>query len=370
MNYNHQLEPNRYYGYTTAKRMEFDINTIKQRAEKLDSQGMFQSIEMLSKQVKHAWEDASRIDIPQHYAAAKKIVLFGMGGSALGMDIIKVVFSDELTVPVLVENGYDIPAYVDQDTLAIVSSYSGNTEEVVTVAKNIADKTDKVFVVTTGGQLQELAEKNNWPTYIIDPQYNPCGQPRIAVGYAVTGLLAALTSSGFINVTDQKIDDIIHYLDGNRTLLDDEAARVLSEMVGKVPIFVGSEFLEGNIHVMSNQTNENGKNFACQFYIPELNHHLLEGFSNPKINADFLHVIFVESNLYHERNQKRFAISKQVLDKQNISYSSFIPTGSNKAQQSFEVLQWGSFLSFYISMYNEIDPSPIPWVDYFKDALK
>lgn len=349
--------------------MNIDLESIMQRRSALDSKGVHESITMLPKQVRHAWKESSKTIVPEHYKTAKTIVLFGMGGSALGMDIIQGVFSDVLTKPVLVVNGYTVPQYVDKDTLVILSSYSGTTEEVLTVAREIGNRTDKVLTITTGGDLQTLAEKNNWPLYTINPEYNPCGQPRIAVGYAVIGLIGLLHTAGLVEMSDQVIDDVAHYLEGNHTLLEDESLRVLSELTGKAPLFIGSEFLNGNMHVVANQTNENGKNFATYFALPELNHHLLEGLSFPAVNKDYLHFVFVESNLYNSRIQKRYVITKEILEKQHITYSTFVPTASTKLQQSFEVLQWGSYLSFYIAMYNQLDPSPIPWVDHLKNAL-
>ncbi len=349
--------------------MKIDLESIIQQRNALDSKGVHESITMLPKQVRHAWQESSKITIPDHYKTAKTIVLFGMGGSALGMDIIKDVFADVLTKPVLVVNGYTIPQYVDKDTLVILSSYSGTTEEVLAVAREVGNRTDKILTITTGGDLQTIAEKNNWPTYIINPEFNPCGQPRIAVGYAVIGLLGLLHTAGILEITDQTIDDAAHYLEGNHTLLEDEALRVLGELAGKAPLFIGGEFLNGNMHVIANQTNENGKNFATYFALPELNHHLLEGLSFPAVNKEYLHFVFVESNLYNARIQKRYTITKEILEKQEITYSTFVPTAATKLQQAFEVLQWGSYVSFYIAMYNKLDPSPIPWVDHLKNAL-
>lgn len=349
--------------------MTIDLESITKQRSVLDSRGVHESITMLPKQIRHAWQESSTTVVPDHYKTAKSIVLFGMGGSALGMDIIQGVFSDTLTKPVLVVNGYSVPKYVDEDTLVILSSYSGTTEEVLTAAREVEARTKKVLVITTGGDLQTIAEKQQWPTYIINPKYNPCGQPRIAVGYAVIGLLGLLSRAGIMEMTDQVIDDSAHYLEGNHTLLEDEALRIVGELAGKAPLFIGSEFLVGNMHAVSNQTNENGKNFATYFALPELNHHLLEGLSFPAVNKDYLHFVFVESNLYHQRNQRRYNITKEILEKQHITHSTFVPTASTKLQQAFEVLQWGSYVSLYVAMYNQLDPSPIPWVDHLKNAL-
>lgn len=349
--------------------MKIDSEDIIQRRKKIDSRSVYESVMMLPQQVHHAWAESSVTQVPGHYTQATSIVLFGMGGSALGMDIIRAVFEDTLQLPIQIVSGYTIPAYVNENTLVVLSSYSGTTEEVLTVAKTIVDRTKKILVLTTGGELSVLAQQHAWPMYNINPTHNPCGQPRIAVGYTIVGLIGLLRQAGVVDITSQVMDDVAHYLEGNAALLEDEAWQAVEAMASKAPLFIGSEFLAGNMHTVANQVNENGKNFAAPFYLPELNHHLLEGLSFPSLTTQYLHCIFVESNLYHERNQRRYSITKEILDKQHISYSTFIPTATTKLQQSFEVLQWGGFLSFYVAMVNQVDPSPIPWVDHLKQAL-
>lgn len=338
--------------------------------QQLDKSNMLGSIDMLAKQIDHAWQAAGKTSIPSHYKQVNKIVVFGMGGSALSVDVIQHVFADQLSVPILVERDYHIPAYVDENTLVVLSSYSGTTEETLTVAKDIQQRSQKIIVVTTGGGLKEFHEQNNVPAYLIEPTFNPCNQPRIAVGYAVIGLMRLLQTVGLLTITDQAVADVIHYLDGNRELLRDLALETAEKIHGAIPMYVGSDFLLGNLHVLSNQTNENGKNFGTFFALPELNHHLMEGLGNPATGVAQLYFVLVESHFYHPRVLKRIQVMKQILEKNNLRHTSFIATAPTKLQQSFEVLQWGSYVSFYLAMLNKIDPSPIPWVDYFKHALK
>lgn len=336
----------------------------------LDDRNMLGSIDMLADQVRHAWDSTAQLVVPVEYKECSNVVLFGMGGSNLAMDIIRAAFADQVTVPLLISNDYSVPAYVNKNTLVILSSYSGTTEETLAVVKVIFERTNKVMVVTTGGELKKIMDERHLPGYCIEPTYNPCNQPRIAVGYAITGVLRMLTQVGIINITDEDIDNVIHYLRGNLELLRDAGQATATALSGKIPVYVGSEFLLGNLHVVSNQTNENGKQFACWFALPELNHHLLEGLGFPQSAVQNLSFVFIESHLYHDRVQKRYDVTKQVLEKQQVSYCSFVPTASSKLLQVFEVLQWGGFVSFYASQQNQIDPSPIPWVDFFKNALK
>ena len=132
---------------------------------------------------------------------------------------------------------------------------------------------------------------------------------------------------------------------------------------------VGAEHLAGNVHAGANQMNENSKRFAGYFLVPELNHHLMEGMMNPKSNGENLLFILVESDLYDNRIQKRFYITKNILEKNGIAYQIYSCKEKSKLAQAAEVLALTSFTSFYSALLEGIDPTAIPFVDYFKEQL-
>ncbi|MFH0818515.1 MAG: SIS domain-containing protein [Patescibacteria group bacterium] len=336
----------------------------------LDAKNMLGSIAMFGEQINHSWQDMKKIKLPRNYEKVNKIVLCGMGGSLLGMDVVKNLFFDQIKVPIEIVNRYDTPAYIDSKTLVILSSYSGSTEEVVSASQKILKKTKNIFIVTTGSTLATLAQQKKIPAYIIDPVYNPCQQPRIAVGYTITAVLALLKKIKVIKISDQQIQETILYLKKNQTKLEIMAFKQAIFLKKYIPVLVASEFLLGNAHVATNQINENGKNMAMYFAIPELNHHLMEGLANPKQNKNNLYFVLINSHLYYVRNRTRYEVTKKVLTQNKIKFLEFKPMAGNKLLQSFEVLQWGGYLSFYLAINNNIDPSPIPYVDYFKHELK
>jgi glucose/mannose-6-phosphate isomerase len=149
---------------------------------------------------------------------------------------------------------------------------------------------------------------------------------------------------------------------------DGTAKTFAEKLKNKIPIIVSSEFLLGNAHVLANQINENAKCFTTYFGLPELNHHLVEGLKNPSANKN-LKFVLVNSDLYHPRNQKRYKILKEVLQRNKINFIEYRPKAKTKLQQSMETLLFGSYLSFYLAMIYNLDPSPIPWVDFFKKRL-
>lgn len=341
---------------------------------KIDTGGMLETVQSLEKQSRHAWDNTRLLQVPKDYRKARSVAVFGMGGSTLGAHVVKTLFADQLTATFEIMNDYTIPNWIDKETLVILSSYSGTTEETVTVAEQIHHKTDKVVVIATGGRLQQLAEEKGWPAYIIDPKFNPSGQPRMAVGYSVVGQIGLLERAGLIDVTDQEMAQAfatIAHCTKSLTPDQENAAKEIARAIkGKIPLFIGSDFLAGNMHTFSNQINESAKNFSTYFLIPELNHHLLEGLENPKELTSKFVMIFFPSQHYHPRVEMRYDITRKVAEKTGMATYTYRPHGETKIEQSFEILTLGGHTAFYLAMLSGINPTPIPWVDYFKEQLE
>lgn len=337
----------------------------QQQIKKLDKSNLLGSIELLGKQCAEAWKEVKEIKIPANYRRVENIVVSGMGGSALGGHLIQSLFADKLKKPVEIIRGYSLPAYVGPKTLVILSSYSGNTEETLAAATEAKKRKAKILGLAAGGKLANFLRANNYPAYIFKPVSNPSNQPRMGLGYSIIGQIGLLAKCGLLKINDQEIKAVILALDHEPR----QAEKISSALKNKIPIIVASEFLSGNGHIMANQINENAKNFATYFELPELNHHLMEGLKNPATNKQNLKFILINSGLYLPRNQKRYKILKAVLTKNKINFIEYRPTKKTKLLQSFEVLSFGSYLSFYLAMTYNFDPSPIPWVDFFKKQL-
>lgn len=347
------------------------------RIKKLDSSNILGSIELLPKQIEQAWQEVGKIEIPEEYKQVNKVVINGMGGSGLGAHIIQSVYFKKLKVPFGNIHSYSLPGMVDKDTLYILSSYSGNTEEPLATIELANKKGAKSLGISAGGKLGELIKKNKIPGYLFKPRYNICGQPRMGIGYSVTGLLGLLKKCDLIKINDSQIHSLLDFLKNIKKQFDinalshenlvKQAAKQLNQTI---PLVIAAEFLTGNAHTLANQINENAKNFSNYFIISELNHHLLEGLSFPKTNSKNLQFLFFESNLYHQRNQDRIKITQDVLSKNKINYLSYQLQGQSELEQSFEMLLFGSYLSFYLAILNNVNPADIPWVDYFKAQLE
>lgn len=348
----------------------------EEKIRELDKGNILGSLRDLPEQVKQCWEEMNAIKLPEDYKRARNVVICGMGGSALGGRIVDCLFTESLRGSIEVFTGYSVPDYTGPDTLVILSSYSGNTEETLAAAKEARKKNACSFILASGGKLAEFAAKENLPAYIYNPVHNPSGQPRMGLGYSLTAILNLMHRCGFITVDENEIEKSVDMMRGlvkeyDLLLPESEnlAKKLAERLEGKSPVLVASEHLVGSTHVFKNQLNENSKTFATSFDIPELNHHLMEGLSNPRSIKPILHFIFFDSKLYPENIRKRYGLTKDVVEKNNISAEIFELTGTSQVIQVYEMLVLSSYVSFYLAILYGINPAPIPWVDYFKEQL-
>jgi len=352
-----------------------DLDSEK-NLKKIDKKDVLGSIRKFADQIEQSWNEVHSIKLPNSCSEAENIVITGMGGSALGGRILDSLLESKIRVPMEIFNGYHLPHYVNQKSLVIVSSYSGGTEETVSCLEEALHKKAQIFGIATGGKLAEILEDNKIPSYIFEPKANPSGQPRLALGYSVAAILALLSKCSFVTMHETEINDAIKLVrdftiefDVDRKSHENLAKSTARKLKNKIPILIASEHLVGASHAFGNQINETAKNFSVYFGIPELNHHLMEGLRNPAAAKEFLYFFLFESKLYSERVQKRYLVTKDVLAKNEVQSGGYILRSDTKLDQVFELLTFGSFIQFYLAMLYEIDPSPVPWVDYFKSEL-
>lgn len=344
--------------------------------KKLDKSNVLGSIQALPDQIEDAWTQVLDIDVKIDTSKVQNIVVSGMGGSGLGPDVIKRTFKRSLKMPIEIYNDYRLPAYVNEHSLVILASYSGTTEETLSAAQEAIAAKAQILVISTGGDLQKLMDEHGWSGYIIQPRHNPSNQPRMALGYAVFGVIAMLTKAGILDITHDQVISVINAVKATSVLLDvnvpsdkNPAKQMAFKMIGRVPVLIAAEHLEGGAHVFQNQLNENSKSYAELRIIPELNHHLMEALQFPLELDKNLFFLLLNSTLYHPRNQKRFEVTQEVIERAEIETMSLMIDSETALEQNFEVIAFGAFVNFYLAMLEGIDPAPIPTVDYFKQQL-
>lgn len=330
---------------------------------------MFGSLQKLGKQVEQIarmWDD---FKLPADYKKVNSVVISGMGGSGLGAHLIKTLFAGELKIPIEIVNDYHLPAYVGNKTLVIASSYSGNTEETLTAVMGAKKKRAKIVVLCAGGGLADFAKSNKLPALVFTTENNPCNSPRMGIGYSLAGQLLILSKAGILNFSKNKLMDIADKLEKYGGVLVNAGKELARKTLDKSVWYIASEHLLGNAHVAANQMNENGKRFAGYFAIPELNHHLMEGMLNPESNKKALLFVLLESDLYNKRTQRRYEVTKDVLTKNGISFETYKLTAGDRVGQMCEALALCGYISYYSAILNNIDPTDIPFVDYFKEQM-
>lgn len=352
-----------------------NLNQIK----KLDKSEVCKSIETLPDQIRQVLDEARLIKVPREYSKINQVIVNGMGASNLGAGIIKAVFSDQIKVPINIIPGYEIPASVDKNTLYIISSYSGSTEEPLSVYEKVKKRGAKIMAITSqsGNKLEKLMVKENIPGYIFKPEFNTSAVPRVGLGYNVFGTAVMLAKAGLFKIDIKEMKDIVASMEiWSRGLRLEEKTKfnlgkiLAKEIQEKIPVAVAAEFLTGNLRVLRNQFCESGKNFGCYLTIPELNHYAMEGLEFPKSNNKNLIFFFINSDLYHPRNKKRMELTKKIVIKNKIKFVEHRLISKTKLGQALELLQLGSWTSYYLGILNKKDPATNPWVDWFKNELK
>jgi len=342
----------------------------------LDPKNVFGSVGMFPDQCEDSWNEASKITFPDTYKVVKNIVVCGMGGSRFTPRTVKELFQDKITIPYEIIDGYDLPGYVNEETLVILSSYSGTTEEVISCGKQALTKKAKLTGIANGGGVIDLLKENNCPYYQFDASKNPCGQPRVGGGYLLMAHMAFLHNLGFLSIANDDVQNAITFarsvgdtVNGTVKTETNKAKQLALLLKEKHTFFVAAEFMRGFVNGFANQINETAKSISDFRYIPELNHHLLEGLKHPSSLHQNGLFVFLESSIYSPKIQKRFAITKDVVGKQEVQTTEVVFTGKTKLDQVLEGYVLAGYSAFYLAMLFDTDPVAIPWVDYFKAQL-
>lgn len=335
------------------------------------------STDALPLQLNQSFSEATKIIYPEKYKQIKNVVICGMGGSRFPALINYELFKDKLTVPLLVNDNYELPGFVDKNTLVVLSSYSGTTEEVIACGKKAYARKALLTGLCVGGEIAGFLKETKNPVYVFNPIYNTSGQPRIGFGYGVGGQLGLLVNLGLIKVQKSEIENAISEV--KKILRDfqidvktvkNPAKKLAKQIYSRYPYYLVSEFVNGVGNAFANQTNETAKSISSFRVIPELNHHLMEGLKFPVEHKKMAIFILFFSKLYSRQIQKRFKITKEVIEQNKIETVWYELKGKSKISQVFELMGLGSYTSMYLAALYDQDPTIIPYVDYFKKKLK
>ncbi|RJO59508.1 SIS domain-containing protein [Candidatus Parcubacteria bacterium] len=341
--------------------------------KKYDTKRVFESVNSFPDQAQQAFVETRRLRLPK-FIKVKRVVLAGMGGSALGAHVVLSACAESLKAPIIIINDYKLPAWVDSETLVILASYSGTTEETLAAYKFAKKAKAKLLVICAGGSLANIAKTHKIPSYIFRPVHNPSDQPRIGLGYAVFGLIGLLQKTGLLELGSKEIQETLAFTKKigrqmNLGVASSPAAKMSQKLLQRAVLVAGAEHLSGAAHVIANQLNETAKTFATWFAVPELNHHLMEGLTHPKQNIRNTTFLILNSSLYAPRIQKRMRLTKEIIQRNGAKVVEYKARAKTRLSQAIELLIFGGNLTLGLGLQYHINPADIKWVNYFKHKL-
>lgn len=349
-----------------------DPRTYKQ----LDTLDIYQSLSKIGRQFESGWQDVQFANLSIDFDIVKSVVFVGMGGSNLPAKIVKSIAPLILTHPFEIVENYRLPAYAGVNTLVILCSYSGNTEETLSCAQDATKRGCPTISLTTGGKLKDYSIVEHIPLVVLDDKYNPCHIPRSGIGISTGALFSLLVRLNQKAYTHFDIKDISHLIEKsidmlsqNRPVTENPAKNLAQKHKGQGIIIFSANHLDGISQIATNFIQETAKTFSAQFSVPDLNHHLLEGMEHPLSLKDETSVLILNSSFYPEIIQKRIQITKDILLKQKYHVTVIKPESENLVLQVFESLVFLVMFSYYLSIANKVNPGTNLWVDHFKSKL-
>ena len=319
----------------------------------LDSQNMLQVLKDFPKQCREALSLPKGISVSDDI---NNIVVIGMGGSAIAGDLLKAFLLSSGKVPVHVIRDYKVPSFVDKNSLVFAVSYSGNTEETLSALKHAQSKNAKIIGITSGGRL--AAECSKLITI-------PAGlQPRAALGYLFFPMLGVLHNSGIIRVRNEELNELVSVLNkvDNFNNLGESIAKKIKD---KTPIIYSSEALGPVAMRWKTQINENAKMPAFYNVFSEMNHNEIAGYRGMGNNFA---AVLIRDKHDNDRVKKRMDICKQLME-QRINVIEAETQGNGLLARMFSSIYIGDFVSYYLAMWNRVDPSPVEIIEGMKKKL-
>lgn len=350
--------------------MEFPVKVHQIR--RLDASGMLALLTSFAQQLGEAQEIMRRVHLAPKDRTIHNVVVAGMGGSAIGGDLLRNYLVDMVDLPILVNRGYTLPRFSGPATLVFASSYSGNTEETLAACREALRRGSQVIGIASGGELAQLAAREGFPLIRIPSGY----PPRAALGYSFVALLMSMSKLGFLGDQEENLREIQELISQKGTaylpsvpLAENQAEQVALKLYGKFPVFYawGHRFEAVALRWRS-QLAENSKQLSSHHLLPEMNHNEIVGWGIPEEVLDKTVVVLLRDPMAPGPIQKRMEITKELI----FPLAEIVEIwaeGTSLLARLFSLLYLGDFVSFYLAMLNGVDPTPVERIDELKRRL-
>jgi len=338
----------------------------------IDSQGMIAQIDGLPGQLERAYRLGESFKLPE-MAGLKAVFLAGVGGSATGADLAAAALASACPSPLVVGRGYELPGWANgAETLVILSSHSGNTEETLACLEGAVMRGCRILAITTGGKLAEEAERAGGTVW----RFAHGHAPRAAVGYsfglihsALCRLELAENPAAALQATLHDLRDFQSRLMAGVPVALNPAKRLAGQLVGRNVVIFGADLLAPVARRWKSQINEMAKAWAQSEELPEADHNLLAGVENPEAGLTRLAAVFLTAAANHPRNRLRLDLTREIFMEQGLNTDVFQARGSYPLTQQWIALLFGDYTAYYLAMAYGVDPTPTPALDYLKTTL-
>ena len=292
----------------------------------------------------------------------QNIVISGLGGSGIGGQLISSIVADTCLIPIICNNDYHLPNFAGSDTLVIICSYSGNTEETVAVMNAAIETGCQIVCITSGGRVLELAHEHKLQNIVI-PGGNP---PRSMLAYSLIQLISIMDALGFApKGAMEQVESSAVYLVENQEEIFNAAESIGPHLAGKIPILYSSTMFEPVIIRWRQQFNENSKMLCSHHVMPEMNHNELVGWDR---GSEEVVVVMVRSDLDFPRTSARMDICEKIFnDKSEVIIINGI--GESLIEQFFQLIHLGDWISLVLAEAHEVDAMTIDNIDLLKNKL-
>lgn len=340
----------------------------------IDKSNMYDILKNFHLQIEDAVKIATNTDIDSFSTdGIKNIIISGLGGSAIGGDLIRSYTNYEIKIPVSVNRNYTLPEYASEDTLVIISSYSGNTEESVSAYNEAIAKGCRVVCISSGGEVEKIASENNHTIIKIPGGY----QPRCALGYSFFCLLILFTRLGFIGDKQNNIHRTIASIKENSVKFADirsnsnAAIAIANILKNHLPVIYSSVDILDIVNLRwRGQISENAKILAYGNLYPEMNHNELVGWELNREIMKKIVVIILRDGEDNTRIVQRMDITKKIFEQFATEVIEIGGTGNGKLERIFDLIYLADWVSYYLAILNDTDPTPVDVITNLKTELE
>lgn len=320
-------------------------------------------IQGFTAQLTRAIEIGEGAKIGKNKFPIRNVLISGLGGSGIGGTILSNVLRDDVAMPIIVNKEYQIPAFVNENSLVIISSYSGNTEETLSALMQAFKKDAQIVCITSGGLVQEYAETNDIDYVLIDGG----APPRSAFGQSFVQLLYIMYHLGLVeDGFKQYLQDAIVLLDTEEEAIKTQAKEIAQKLNGKIPVIYSDAKFEGVSIRFRQQINENSKMLCWHHVVPEMNHNELVGWreKNEKIA-----VVFIRNNHDFERNQERMEFTKEVVSQYASEIVEIYSKGEYDLVRCMYLIHITDWVSYYLAEIKGVDAVEVDVISKLKNKL-